>query len=199
MSPSVRLSIEPDILNEPSRRLETLQPEGTVMIVGPSANSNTFGNLPDELVVEIFRKFLAPSSDSKSKWTAIRGVSRRTLSLVCKRWKEIVESVVCITVPEEATLALPDDSSGSQYVAPYNFVCSSDCFQECYHSECTLARDLRVRLRSLSGATITAQSRTASRRTRLVFFGTLPRFWGALIGPAFCSPSLPSPCTFSTS
>ena len=61
-------------------------------------------DVPDGLLVQILRHatqhVLAVDPDSNTR-TRLRGVSRITLRNVCRRWKNLIESIVCITLPDE--------------------------------------------------------------------------------------------------
>ena len=77
-----------------------------------------FDALPNELVAEIFKRGLAASAQEITYGE--KTVTRLSLSHVCRRWKAILQSHICIGVPENHHLVLNKDvlQSGYVYLAP---------------------------------------------------------------------------------
>ena len=77
-----------------------------------------FDTIPNELVVEIFARALVvpPGETPDGK----KPVTRMSLSHVCRRWKDILQSHVCIGVPEDHHFMLSKDVLESGYVSVFN-------------------------------------------------------------------------------
>ena len=80
-----------------------------------SQDYRPFDVLPDEMVVEVFKEVLAPPGENGPNGTP--PLDRFTLSQVCQRWKNILESVPCITTPKRCFITMYRQTLESGYVS----------------------------------------------------------------------------------
>jgi len=86
-------------------------------------NYRPFDLLPDELVVEVFRRALVGSHEKPHDDTAMDDslsdedrLTRTSLSHVCRGWNTILESVVCVSMPDVHLITVTEKSLLSGYV-----------------------------------------------------------------------------------